>query len=151
MSKQEIVRKEMIVAMKSHDKERKDVLSLLLAALKNAEIDRRHVLCEAEEDAIVQKEIKQLKETLEMCPADREDIRKQCELRISILQEFCPKMMTELDVLEVIDDVLKELGIHNPNPKDKGNIMKVLMPKVKGKVDGKLVNQMLTNILKEGE
>lgn len=151
MSKQEIVRNEMIAAMKSHDKERKDVLSLLLAALKNAEIDRRHELCEAEEDAIVQKEIKQLKETLEMCPDDREDIRKQCELRINVLQEFCPQMMNESDIINVIKEIFTELKLENPSSKDKGKIMQKLMPKVKGKADGKLVNQMLTNILKEGE
>ena len=49
---------------------------------------------------------------------------------------------------EVIDGVLKELGIENPTPKDKGAIMKVLMPKVKGKADGKVVNETLGAMLK---
>ena len=69
--KQELVRNEMIKAIKEKDKERKDTLALLLAALKNAEIDKMRVLSPEEEDAVVQKEIKQTKETLEMTPADR--------------------------------------------------------------------------------
>ena len=64
MNKQELVRNEMVKAMKEKDKSKKETLSLLLAALKNAEIDKMGILSESEEDAVVQKEIKQTKETL---------------------------------------------------------------------------------------
>lgn len=148
MSKQELVRNEMIKAMKTHDKDRKDALSLLLAALKNAEINKRSPLTEEEENAIVQKEIKQTKETLDLCPADRKDIKIQCIFRINVFEEFCPAMMSRLDILEEIDIVLKELHISNPTSKDKGRIMKILMPRVKGKADGKMVNEILTDCLK---
>lgn len=151
MSKQEIVRTAMVEAMKSHNKERKDALSLLLAALKNAEINMRRPLTEDEENEVVQKEIKQVKETLSLCPADREDIQSQCEYRIAVYSEFCPRMMDEADIADVISEVLKDMMLIYPTPKDKGKIMQKLMPKVKGKADGKLVNQVLTNILKEGE
>ena len=151
MSKQEIVRTAMVEAMKSHNKERKDALSLLLAALKNAEINMRRPLTEDEENEVVQKEIKQVKETLSLCPADREDIQSQCEYRIAVYSEFCPRMMNEADITDVIGEVLKDMTLIYPTPKDKGKIMQKLMPKVKGKADGKLVNQVLTNILKEGE
>lgn len=151
MSKQEIVRTAMVEAMKSHNKERKDALSLLLAALKNAEINMRRPLTEDEENEVVQKEIKQVKETLSLCPADREDIQSQCEYRIAVYGEFCPRMMDEADIAEVINEVLKEMEIVRPSTKDKGKIMQKLMPRVKGKADGKLVNQVLTNILNKGE
>lgn len=85
MSKQELVRNEMVKAMKEKDKEKKDTLALLLAALKNAEIDKMRVLSPEEEDAVVQKEIKQTKETLEMTPADRTDIVQQCNNRLAVL------------------------------------------------------------------
>lgn len=147
MNKQEIVRAAMIVAMKNHDKERKDALSMLLAALKNAEIDKMGELTEAEENAIVQREIKQAKETADCCPADHKEIKIQCEYRISVYEEFCPKMMGETEISAVIREVLAELQLENPTVKDKGKIMQKLMPKVKGKADGKLVNQTLTNIL----
>ena len=75
MSKIDVVRKAMVEAMKAKDKARKDSLSMLLSALKNAEIDKREPLTEEEENAIVKKEIKQTKETMETAPADREDIK----------------------------------------------------------------------------
>lgn len=147
MKKQDLVRKEMIAAMKSGDKAKKETLSLLVSALKNAEIDKMRVLSEAEEDAVVQKEIKQTKETLEMCPADRTDIIEECNYRIEVLSEFAPKMMTEDEIKNIINGVLQELNIGNPTKKEKGTIMKNLMPKVKGKADGKLVNEILCNML----
>lgn len=151
MRKQEIVYSEMVKAMKSHNKERKDALSMLLAALKNAAIDCRRELSEIEENAVVMKEIKQVKETLSLCPADRTDIKAQCEFRISVFEEFCPKLMSKSEIAEVIMDILFEMGLNNVSPKDKGKIMANLMPKVKGKADGKIVNEVLTNILNKGE
>lgn len=143
MSKQELVRSEMIKAMKEKDKPKKETLSLLLAALKNAEIDKIGVLSEAEEDAVVQKEIKQTKETLELAPADRTDIIQECKYRLEVLSQFAPKMMTEVEIETAIDGVLSGLMIENPTKREKGKIMKVLMPLVKGKADGKLVNNIL--------
>ena len=133
MSRVDVVRAAMVEAMKAKDKARKDSLSMLLSALKNAEIDKRSPLTEEEADAVVKKEIKQTKETLELAPADRADIREED--------------LTEEQIAEVIKSVLAELGIENPAPSDKGKIMKTLMPKVKGKADGKVVNQVLAGIL----
>lgn len=143
MSRIEDVRAAMVVAMKNKDKERKEVLSLLLAALKNKEIDKREALTEDEENTVVLKEIKQTNELLEMTPADRTDIIKQCRFRIAVLEEFAPKMLSEDEIKDIIAEVLKEIGIEEPTAADKGKIMKVLMPKVKGKADGKLVNQVV--------
>lgn len=132
MSKADEVRKAMVAAMKAKDKERKDSLSMLLSALKNKAIDKREDLTEAEENEVVLKEIKQTKETLEMTPADRTDIIEECSKRIAVYEEFAPKMLNEDEIKTVIDGVLKELEIETPTGKDKGRIMKVLMPKVKG-------------------
>lgn len=96
-----------------------------------------------EEDAVVQKEIKQTKETLEMTPDDRIDIIQQCNNRLAVLQQFAPQMMNEAEIEKVISDVLNDLELDNPTKREKGKIMKVLMPQVKGKADGKLVNQIL--------
>ena len=136
MSKIDVVRGEMMAAMKAKDKERKNVLSSLLTALKNVQIDKREELTEAEEDQVVLKLIKQSKETLEMTPADRQDIIDECNYTIKVLEEYAPEMMDENKIKEVIDGVLKELSIDKPSASDKGKIMKVLMPKVKGKADG---------------
>lgn len=132
MSKIDEVRKAMVEAMKAGNKERKESLSMLLSALKNKAIDKREDLTEAEENEVVLKEIKQTKETLEMTPADREDLVNECQNRIAVYEEFAPKMLGEEEIKEVIQGVLTELGIDTPTGKDKGKIMKVLMPKVKG-------------------
>lgn len=147
MSKIDEVRAQMVTAMKSGDKERKETLSMLLAALKNKAIDKREDLTEAEEFEVVKKEIKQTKETLELAPKDRTDIIEQCEKRLAVLKEFAPEEMSEEAIREVINGVLQELGITGPTAKDKGKIMKELMPKVKGKADGALVNKIVGEML----
>ena len=143
MSMIDVIRKEMMAAMKNKDKERKDALSMLLTALKNAQIDKREDLTEAEENGIIAKEMKQTKETMDSCPADRTDIIDECKARLAVLEEFAPEQMSEDQIKAEIDAVLSELGIAAPTMKDKGNIMKNLMPRVKGKADGKLVNQLV--------
>lgn len=147
MSKIEEVRSAMVAAMKAGDKESKESLSLLLSALKNKAIDKREDLTPEEETQVILKEIKQTKETLEMTPADRTDIIAECKNRLSILESYAPKMMDEEEIKSVISQVLTELGIDTPTGKDKGPIMKVLMPKVKGKADGKLVNEVLMSFM----
>ena len=103
MSKIDVVRAAMVEAMKAKDKERKDSLSMLLSALKNAQIDKREApLTEDEENAIVKKEIKQVKETIETAPADRADIIDEAKKRLAVYQEFAPADMTEDQIRETI-------------------------------------------------
>lgn len=144
MSKIDTVRGAMMQAMKDKDKARKDALSLLLAALKNKAIDKRADLTEEEENAVIFREIKQAQETVDTTPEDRSQIIEEAKLRISVYSEFVPKLMDEAQIKEVITAVLAELAIENPTAKDKGRIMKTLMPRVKGKADGGLVNQVLS-------
>ena len=82
-----------------------------------------------------------------MTPADRTEIIEECNKRLSVLEQYAPKMMDEAEIKEVISATLAELGIDTPTGKDKGRIMKSLMPKVKGKADGKLVNEILTTFM----
>ena len=148
MGKIEEVRGEMVKAMKAKDKDRKDSLSALLSALKNKAIDKREDLTPEEEGQVILKEIKQAKESLEMTPAGRTDLIEEYQKRIAVFEEFAPKMMDEAEIKAVISEVLSGLGIDAPTAKDKGRIMKELMPKVKGKADGKLVNQIVGELLK---
>lgn len=148
MSKIDEIRSAMVAAMKAGEKEKKETLSMLLAALKNKQIDKRADLTEEEEIQVIMKEIKQTKETLEMTPADRTDIIEECNRRLTVLEAYAPKMMGEDEIKAIIEGVLSELGIENPTGKDKGNIMKQLMPKVKGKADGKLVNDLVSTYFK---
>ena len=122
MSMIDTVRAAMVTAMKEHDKERKESLSMLLSALKNKQIDKREDLTEAEEFEVVKKEIKQTKETMEE--------------------------MSEDEIKNTIQAVLNELGIAEPSARDKGKVMKELMPRVKGRADGSLVNRIVGELLK---
>lgn len=148
MSKIDQVRAAMVEAMKAKDKDRKDSLSMLLSALKNAEIDKRAPLTEDEENAIVKKELKQTKETMDTAPADRVDIIEEAKKRMAVYQEFAPADLTPEQITEIIKGVFAELEIETPTAKDKGRIMKVLMPQVKGKADGKVVNEILASMMK---
>ena len=147
MTKIEQIRAEMVTAMKNKDKDRKETLSMILAALKNKAIDKRADLTEAEENEVIKKEIKQTKETMELAPVDRDDIREACQKRLDVLQEFAPEEMSEDAIKAAIAEALATLGIEKPAPSDKGKIMKELMPKVKGKADGALVNRLVGEAL----
>ena len=148
MSKIDEVRADMVKAMKAKDKDTKETLSMLLAALKNKAIDKREDLTPEEETQVILKEIKQTKETLDMTPADRTEIIEECNKRLAVLEQYAPKMMDEAEIKEVVASVLAEMGLDAPTAKDKGNIMKNLMPKVKGKADGKLVNEIVSTFMK---
>jgi len=143
MSKIDTVRAAMMQAMKDKDKARKDALSLLLSALKSKMIDKRADLTEEEENAVIFREIKQAQETMDTAPEGRTEIIEEARLRMRVYSEFVPKLMGEDEIREVIVAVLSELGIEQPTARDKGRIMKTLMPCVKGKADGGLVNKVL--------
>ena len=147
MSMADKVRSEMVAAMKNKEKDRKDALSMLLSALKNKAIDKREDLTEAEEFEVVKKETKQTKETMELAPADREDIKEACEKRLAVYQEFAPEEMSEEAVLAEVKAVLAALAIDAPSMKDKGKVMKELMPRVKGRADGGMVNKIVGEVL----
>lgn len=147
MSKIDEVRAEMVTAMKNKDKERKDSLSMLLSALKNKAIDKREDLTPDEENEVIKKEIRQTKETLETAPADRTDIIEQCEKRLAVYKEFVPEDLSEDAIREIVKGVLSDLGIATPTAKDKGKIMKELMPKVKGNAEGSVVNKIVGEFL----
>ena len=147
MSKIDEVRSAMVQAMKAKDKPRKDALSMLLSALKAKFIDKRADLTEEEENSIVLREIKQAQETLESAPESKTDMIEECKLRIAVYSEFAPRQMSEDEIKSAVQAVLDELQITAPTIKDKGKIMKNLMPKTKGKADGSLVNKIVGEFL----
>lgn len=147
MSKTTEVQKQMMEALKAKDTARKDALSLLLAALKAKAKDKREELTEDEENAIIKKEIKQTRETMDAAPADCVDIRSECQFKLDIYQVFAPEEMGEEQIRTLVQEVLDKLQITAPTMRDKGPVMKNLMPQVKGKADGKLVNKIVGEML----
>ena len=148
MSKIETVRAAMMAALKAGDKPRKEALSLLLSALKAKAIDKRADLTEDEENAVVYREIKEAQETIDTMAPDRTAVIEECKLRIAVYEAFAPARMDEAAISAVIRETLAELGIEEPTVRDKGKLMKVLMPKLSGKADGAVVNKLVGEILK---
>jgi hypothetical protein len=146
MNKIETVRTAMMAALKAGDKPRKEALSLLLSALKNKQIDKREELTQDEENAVVYKEIKEAQETLDTTPACRTDITDEAKLRMAVWAAFAPERMGEAEVRAVVAQAIAELG-GGLTAQDKGKLMKALMPRIKGKAEGGLVNQVVTDML----
>ena len=94
------------------------------------------------------REIKEAQETLDTTPADRADVIAECRLRMAVYAEFAPARMDDEAIRGVIEETLAELGLSEPTAKDKGRLMKALMPKVRDKADGAAVNRLVGTYLK---
>lgn len=140
----EQLQKDMIAAMKARDKVRKDAISALVSAAKKAAIDEgcRDDIKEELVDRVILKEIKSVKEQIDTCPASREDLRAEYQARYDIFQEYAPKLMSE----EEVETYLKEKFAEVLAGKNKGMIMKTVMPKLKGKADGSVINKVVAKL-----
>ncbi|MCR5792082.1 MAG: GatB/YqeY domain-containing protein [Lachnospiraceae bacterium] len=135
----------MIAAMKARDKERKESISVLVSAAKKAAIDAgcREDIPDEIVDAAILKEIKSVKEQVETCPAERTDLKEAYENRYAVMSEFAPKMMDKDEIKEILLSKYKEVV----ETKNRGQIMKAAMPEFKGKADGKLVQQVVGELI----
>ena len=147
MTKIDEVRSAMMAALKAGDKPRKEALSLLLSALKAKAIDKRADLTEEEENAIVYKEIKEAKETLDSTPADHAGIIEECRSRIAVWSDFAPKRLDEEQTRAAVQDFLAEIGLPHPTPRDLGKIMKPLLAKLQGQAEGGMVSRILKEFM----
>ncbi len=140
------LRKDNMQAMKAKDTVKKGVLSLVIAAIALAEKEGNVTLEEADELAFVQKELKQVKDSLAQTPSDRTDLIEQEKQKIAILESYLPKQMDEAQIKEAILKIMAENNLE-PTKKAQGTIMKTMMAEYKGQVDGKLVNKVMGEIL----
>lgn len=145
----ETLQKEMISALKSGDKFRKDVLSTLVGAVKKAGIDNqcRDNIPESLVDTVLIKEQKTMQEMIDTCPAERAEILAAYNEKMKIIKEFAPQLLTDpVEIRASVEEILAEAGIELVK-KNKGLVMKTLMPKFKGKADMGIVNQVIGEIL----
>ena len=141
-----ILQKAMIDAMKAKDKERKEAKSSVIQAVKKVAIDEGHRDDISAElvDKVILKELKSVKEQVDTCPDERAELKAQYQRRYDVINEFAPKLMGEDEIRTIINDKFVDLIAS----KDKGKIMKAVMAEFKGKADGKLINQIVTDCLK---
>lgn len=148
MSLENEFRKKMNDALKAGNKEEHSIYSSIVVAIVNKKKDLRvECLDEEQEIEVLTRMAKQNKESIDTCPKNRTDILDELIFERSILTKYLPEQMTEDEIVTVVNEVLSDIGIQNPTLKDRGKIMKVLMPRVKGRADGKIVNQILMNHL----
>lgn len=147
----ETLQKEMIAAMKAHNKTRKDTISSLIGAVKKAAIDEKckDNITEELVNRVLLKEKKTVQEMVDTCPASRTDLYFEYKARLEIIDEFVPRMMGEDEVRKEVYHILATVDIQQSN---KGAIMKVVMPRLKGKANGKVINKVVSEICeKTGE
>ncbi len=142
MGLKEQIMQDMKEAMKSKDSLKVSTLRLLISEIKNKEIEKRGELSDDEILAVIQKAVKQRKESIEKYKeAGRTDLAEKEEKELKILESYLPQPLSKEELEAIIEEAIKETGA--TTPKDMGKVMKVVMPKVRGRADGKLVNQMV--------
>ncbi|CAM3892526.1 hypothetical protein COJ48_03325 [Bacillus cereus] len=133
-------------AMKNKQKEKLTVIRMVKAALQNEGIKLQHTLTEEEELTVLAREVKQYKDSLlEFKKAGREDLVDKLQSEIQILSAYLPEQLTEEELADLIKQVISEVGA--TSKADMGKVMTAIMPKVKGKTDGSLVNKLVIQLL----
>jgi uncharacterized protein YqeY len=133
-------------AMKSGDSERKEAIRFVMAAIKQVEIDKRIELSAEDTYSILQTEAKKRRDTIEEArKVGRTEMADQTQRELTLIESYLPQQMTREEVEAETRKAIEESGA--TSAKDMGNVMKVLMPRVKGKADGKLVNEVVKALL----
>lgn len=148
MSVKEKLLEDMKLAMKDKEagKFRLSVIRMVRASIKNLEIDRRHDLSEEETLEVLARELKMRRDAMdEFAKANRSDLVDNLKQEIAILMDYLPEQLGEAEVRSLVQDAVAKAQV--TGPKDMGKVMAVLMPQVKGRADGKLVNQLVREAL----
>ncbi|PLV56808.1 GatB/YqeY domain-containing protein [Thermotoga sp. SG1] len=146
MSLKEKLMADLKEAMKSKDMTKVNTLRMILTTLKNLEVEKMKEASDEEVMEALMKEAKKRREAIEEYEKHgRVDLAEKEKKELEIIESYLPKQLSEEEVREIVMDAIKEVGA--TSPKDLGKVMKLVMPKVKGRADGKLVNKMVREIL----
>ena len=134
----------MIAAMKAKDKATKESISALIQAVKKVAIDEgcRDDIPDDMVDRVILKEMKTVKEQIDTCPQERQDLRDEYQARYDVFAKYAPVLMSA----EEVENILKDKFADVIATKNKGMIMKTVMPEFKGKADGKVINQIVAKL-----
>ncbi|GAB4270894.1 MAG: GatB/YqeY domain-containing protein [Deferrisomatales bacterium] len=147
---QERIDRELRGAMKARDAQRVSALRMVRAALQNKQIEKRGALDDGEILQVLATLAKQRRESIEQYRAGgREDLAAKEEAELRILEEFLPAQLGEAEIERLVREAVAQVGARGP--KDLGKVMGALMPRVKGRADGKKVNEAVRRALSEGE
>ena len=147
MSLMEKLTADMKDAMKQGEKERLSVIRLVRGAGRQAEIDGKKTLNDDEIISVIMKEVKMRRDSIEEFErGGRTDLVDKTKAEIDILMPYLPAQMSIDEVRQIVEAAVAEVGA--TTAKDMGKVMGVLMPRVKGRADGKLVNEIVRSLLK---
>lgn len=133
-------------ALRSKDRVRRSVIQLVMSAVKNAEISRQADLPDSDILGIIAKDVKQHRESIDAFKlGNRQDLVAQEEAELSILEEYLPRQMTRDEIITEARRVIAEVGAQGPG--DKGKVMPRLIPQLKGRADGREINEIVTELL----
>jgi uncharacterized protein YqeY len=146
MSSSEQLRADLATAMREGDKDKRDVLRFLLAAIKQVEVDEQKTLDEAGVDQVLAKQAKQRRESIaDYSKAGRQDLVDEEEAQLLIIESYLPQQMGRDEIEALAASAIAAVGAAGPG--DMGKVMGQLMPLVKGKADGRLVNEVVRELL----
>ena len=146
MSLKEQLTADMKDAMKNKEKERLAVIRMVRGAIRQQEIDGKKELGDEDVIAVISKEVKMRRDSIEeFKKGAREDLVEKTQAEIDVLLPYLPAQLSEDEVRELVKAAVEQTGA--ATPKDMGKVMGVLMPKVKGRADGKMVNTIVKSFL----
>lgn len=146
MSLKEQLTADMKEAMKNKEKDRLAVIRMVRGAIRQQEIDGQKELGEEDVIAVISKEVKMRRDSIEeFQKGGREDLVEKTQAEIDVLLPYLPAQLSEDEVRELVKAAVEQTGA--ATPKDMGKVMGVLMPKVKGRADGKMVNTIVKSFL----
>ena len=146
MTLQERITSEFQQAQRNGDKSRISVLRLIKSGIQYAEISKGNALDDAGVIDVINKEVKQRRESIEgFTKGNRKDLVDKEQAELAILLEYLPKQMSRQEIAEIVRKVVGEVGAKGPG--DKGKVMSKLMPQVKGKADGREVGAVVDELL----
>jgi len=136
-------------AMKAKDKVRLSTIRMINSLIKNAEIEKRGELTDDEIIQLLMKYAKQRKEAIEMYEkGGRQDLVEKEKAELAVVESYLPKQMSEEEIRELVKEAIEATGASSP--KDIGKVMQHVMPKVKGRADGSVVNKIVREMLANG-
>jgi uncharacterized protein YqeY len=146
MHPKERLQEDLKAAMKSGDTRRKDALRFIMAAIKQVEIDTRAQLTEEQTYGVLMTEAKKRRDSIgEARKAGRNDLADKEQMELDLIESYLPQPLSRTELEDEARKAIAESGAKTA--KDMGNVMKVLMPRVKGRADGKLVNEVVKSLL----
>ena len=136
-------------AMRARDKVRLSTIRMINSLIKNAEIEKRGELTDDEIIQLLMKYAKQRKEAIEMYEkGGRQDLVEKEKAELAVVESYLPKQMSEEEIRELVKEAIEATGASSP--KDIGKVMQHVMPKVKGRADGSVVNKIVREMLANG-